>query len=166
MLIEHELLSQPLEHPADGEEKIWRVGGMNDVETIAKEDESGIEEQDRRSDQVFDEMAGNSAKRRQGEAIDANALPLFIKAGIAPFGAHDRDLESNLGQGQGFIPNPSITRDGRVLNQEQHPERTSGDPSGIAHSDHLRPRPRNRARGSDLGPPPAAVWPQHKSAIR
>ena len=119
MLIEHELLPQPFEDAADDVEKIWWVGGVDHVEAMAKENDPGIEKQERGGDQILDEVTADPAQRRHRKAIDVDALQLLEAAGKVPLGRHHRHLEARVAQRQRLVPDAAIRRHGQVLDEEQ-----------------------------------------------
>src|SRR3989442_4715602 len=121
VLVEDELLAHQLEAPANREQEVRWIGRVDDVEAVAGKDETRIEEEEGRGDEIFDEMAEDSAQRRERDAIDADALPLFVIPGIAPLGTDDRNAEAGFHQGHGFIPDASIGLHWRVFGQKHHP---------------------------------------------
>ena len=57
VLVEDELAAHQLEDPANREEEVRWIGRVDNIEAVAGKDETRIEEEHGRGDEIFDEMA-------------------------------------------------------------------------------------------------------------
>src|SRR4029077_19106462 len=93
VVVEHELLSEQLEEPADEKEQVRRIAGVNHVEPASEENPEGKRKGAGDSDAVLQRVACRTRRfERQAVAIDVDVVdrlePLFAPL---PGRADDRD---------------------------------------------------------------------------
>jgi hypothetical protein len=123
VVVEDELRAEAaLVVAAHQEQQVRRVAGVNHVEPafashLARQTE-GVPQRCRVLQQV---TQGALALVGQGIAMDVDALDALVRAFVAFAGrADDADLPAMGVQGGGLLPDPTVERGGKVLDQDQH----------------------------------------------
>ncbi len=131
MVIEQEFLAEQLEKRADQEEKIRRIAGVNDVETLPPAHVQRERERANERDGILDRVAGDGRCFEQAIAVDIDAVDGFDLALVALAGRRDDgNAVAGIAQGRGFLPDPPVERDRQVFDQDQHPPGALGGPAG------------------------------------
>ena len=121
MVVVHKSLAQQFVRYRDKHEGVRRVGGMNDVKSLAKVHEQGQNEHRHRRIAILEQVAHDAARFRQRRipvgAHSVDGLPPWLSR---PRRGDDGDLVSGIGQCPGLAAHTSVLGVGVVLYQHKH----------------------------------------------
>ena len=122
-MIEQEFLTEQPEEPADQEEQVGRIAGVNDVEPAREEHPAGEHECPGERDCVLHRVAGRPrCFHGQGVAEDVDSVDRFeFPLVAAPGRTDDRYEVACVAQCRRFLPHPAVERARQVLDQDQYP---------------------------------------------
>src|SRR5262245_21075743 len=121
MMIENILHAEKLEWQGHQEDIVRRIASLQDMEPVTQEDPPGIEELPEKGGAVLPQIPHRAiAFTGHGMAIDMHPIDQFV-APLVAFAARAQNgyLVALLEERAGFLPDPRVERDRKILDDDQ-----------------------------------------------